>query len=227
MINIKINDLISIMEARLSTILFDSFLDILHPDGGQKSNKQFEYILRNAITQYSIHFSNVVTSLVSLKAGHYDFVSNFSEYLNNPSLSEDDIILIPEYILNIGYNRLSTRMPISKKYYDYKKPRLTSRIKSTVFVTYGTSYPLILKYGPDGNFTDDSVLYYIDEQSYSFITRLEYELLHYIKNMQSQIEIPDIGVKILNNLDDQLDRVKTELDTWVDTSSHTINFWGS
>jgi hypothetical protein len=228
MISIKINDLISIMETRLSTVLFDSFLDILHPDNGEKQYKKFESILRNALIQHTLHFPNDMLSPISLSNGTFIFTSNFDAYLQGPdNIGEDNIILVPDYIININYSQLNMRMPIGKKYYDYKKPKLISNIRSDVWVNYGTYYPLIIEYAPDGKFTDDSTLYYIDSQSQQFLTRLEFELLMYMKNVQDQIKIPDIGISILGNLDNQLERVEEDLNTWIKTSSSTISFWGS
>lgn len=226
MISIKINDLISIMEARLSTVLFNSFLDILHPENGEIANKKFESLLRNALTQHTLHFANNVISPISLNSGSFTFISNFDAYLQDPdNIGEDNIVLVPDYIININYNQLNTRLPISKKYYDYRKPKLISTIRANVWVNYGTSYPLVIEYAPDGGFTDNSTLYYIDSQSQQFLTRLEYELLMYIKNMENQIQIPNVGVNILGNLDNQLRRVEDDLDTWIRTSSSVISFW--
>lgn len=229
MINIKINDLISIMEVRLSTVLFDSFLHILHPDDEmEKKYKRFESILRNALSQHTLHFANEVSSPISLENGKYTFISNFQDYLDDiDNFNENNIVLVPNYIINIMYNQHNNRLPINKKYYNYKKPKLISNNLGDVWVFYGTTYPLVINYAPDGKFTDDSTLYYLDSESLQFLTRLEYEILHYIKNIQEQISIQGLGVNILQNLDRQLSRVEKELETFINTSSSIISFWAN
>jgi hypothetical protein len=232
--SIKLNELVKIMETRLSTSLFNSFLDILLPIDDNNENgvklqyERFEYILRNALTQHMIHFPNEVVSPISIKNNKFEFLDNFDSYLLDPiNFGEDNILLIPEYIINMNYSRISKRLPISKSNYDYKKPYLFSVIKSIVWVNYGTYYPIRLNYALDGRFTEDSYLYYLDQSSQQFLTRLEYEILVYLKNMHDQLELSPIPVKIFSNLNTQVDRVRQDLDTWIKTNHTIISFWSS
>jgi hypothetical protein len=230
MIQIKLNDLIKIMEIRLSTVLFDSFLDILHPDDGLKPKyERFEYILRNSLNKHLLQFANNMVSPIRLSSKEaFVFQDNFNQYLDDPlNFGEENIILIPNYIINIGYSKLNFRMPISKKYYNYTRPNLLTTISAPVWVTYGSYYPFVINYSPDGSFSDDSTLYYLDSESIPFITRLEYELLIYIKNIQDQIEMPGLAIKILSNLDNQIERVEEELDFLTKTSASMMSFWKS
>ena len=74
MIQIKLNDLIKIMEIRLSTVLFDSFLDILHPNNGKPQYERFEYILRNSLNKHILQFANDMTSPVKLNNNEFIFI---------------------------------------------------------------------------------------------------------------------------------------------------------
>ena len=228
MIQIKLNDLIKIMEIRLSTVLFDSFLDILHQDTGKPQFERFEYILRNSLNKHILQFANDMTSPIRLNSGEFIFIDNFNQYLEDPlNFGEENIILVPNYIINIGYSRLNFRMPVAKKYYNYTRPKLLTTLSAPVWVHYGSYFPLYINYTPDGSFSDDSTLYYLDSESIHFLTRLEYELLIYMKNIQDQIEIPGLAIKILSNLDNQIDRVKEDLDFYTRTNSTMMSFWKS
>ena len=167
--------------------LADSVYDLLHPDPIRAHKIFAEYVEDAARDRYS-HYPVVLFKDFNggLSGSSYVFHDNFDGFLAG-NIEEKDIELVPEAIAKIItgiYNKLT------KNNWRYEKPVLTL-LGGATRVVYFAYPPVKWSLSPDGDFTEDSRVYFIDPQDDEiFCEIVALNILQYLQLTRNSVTQP-------------------------------------
>jgi len=131
-------------------------------------------------------------------SGTYNFADNLLAY-HRKEISEGALEVQPISIsqVKIGSSFLSAR------FWEYKRPTLTvNKTSGVVLVNLSLPIKIIYEIAPDGNFTEDSCIYFQSIDNHNYIDYITLELLKNIKKRVDAVEVgqvrmfPEIGTAI-------------------------------
>ncbi len=168
--------------------LGDSIYEFLHPDR-ERALKSFAKLVISAVRKYDYHYPvhlwATVNSNVTFEEG-YTFFDNFEGYrLGN--IKEEDITLIPEAIAVVKSTQWAT--PTTANNFQYHKPKLWG-VTGLTRVKYYANHPVYYELSPDGEFTEDSYVYYVNNRDEAFINLVALTILTYLKNTRDSVQVP-------------------------------------
>lgn len=172
--------------------LMDSVIDLINPDR-EKALKSFDRLVRAAVREYDNHHPLCITkTFSSLSSSGYTFIDNFEAYIAG-NISESEIELVPEAIAVLGNGWFN--YPTANTW-RYKKPTLIG-VGGTTNVKYYAFHPVRSTISADGDFTEDSRVYYISEKDNTFINLVAYNVLNYLKQTRESV-IQPTGVQFFD-----------------------------
>jgi hypothetical protein len=158
--------------------------------------------------------------------GFGEFKSNFACYLDG-SISEDQIILVPNALPEWRLGGLSyvTSYPVPNAYTafsEYRRPYvfLEDMPCSDQFIVKGLcSRPIVPDFLPDKTFNPDSkkaAIYWMNVEEGArgdyFMDLVLANVLDFIRQLKSSVQIPGIGVDIFSNVDSAYQEVRSRCD---------------
>lgn len=235
----KLSRLKEVIFLRSSLIPIDSLEEVFALNDHYSPDQILGELIRASVRQWEYHFPLIwedkISDIAQLQCccpgegmpdGYYKICSNFDLYLKC-IISEDQIILVPNTTPKI---RVIGSYPYpgawnSAAVLDYQKPYIyLGQYIGTGFYLRGLcSRPLIQNFTPDGKFTEDSALYWMDiEQGVQgewFVTQCLVNILEYVRNLKGNLTMPNFSVDIFGAVDIAYQQKKQELDQFYLQSS--------
>jgi len=168
--------------------LVDNIYDLLNPDH-EKGMRTYARFVEDTVREWYNHYPAVLTK--SFENGvtsgtSYTFIDNFDDYIAG-TISEDQVELVPESIARIstmwGHKTTSNN-------YRYIKPRLMFMVGANQ-ITYFAFPPIRWQISPDGKFTEDSKVYFVDiNDDDVFKEAVALSILRYLQMTRNSITQP-------------------------------------
>lgn len=223
--SVKFNDIEEHVLLDLGLTMYDS-LALLLGNSQEQGMKFFKSIIERVIREYAQTSPEKMSIKIGTGNKKYEFKDNFKEYLDG-SISKEDLILIP--IGTPWY--LSTALHQNSRSWYYKKPTLYATEYSGILPsgTYGyfAAQPYKLEIGLDGKFTEDSVLYSMDDQRTQdgFFTFLNLEVAQRLRRMINSLSIGG-NIEVLPSLDITIQELMENKYKYIRrSSSHLSYMW--
>lgn len=148
--------------------------------------------------------------------------SNFDQYLKG-SIPEESIILDPVHVYYVkGW------LALNGQWWNWNpfEKTITMNFSTTVSkVEYFANHPLVVNFGPDGDVTDDSYIYFIDMWNDEVLrVFIQYYILRYLRNVNTSIELPN-NVQFLKNLDTMIGELNERMNEYIETRVHVMRMW--
>lgn len=233
----KLSRLKEVVFLRSALIPLDGLGEIFELNENFSADQILGEIFRKSIRQWEYHFPLIwedkIADISQLQCccgneglpGYYKICSNFDLFLNC-LICEDQIILVPNTTPKI---RVAGSFPYPGAYsnavIDYQKPyiHLGNFTGTSFYLRSLCSRPLIMKFDESKNFTDDSILYWMDiengVQGEEFVTQCMVNVLEYVRNLKGNLTLPNFSVDILGSTDVAYQTLKQELDQFYLQSS--------
>ena len=208
-------DEISMREVPLS----DSVIDLIHPDR-QRALHQFAKLVERATREYDKHYCvSLYKRFDVIQMEGYDFSDNMDAYIAG-NIEEKDIELIPEAIALIrsGYSNYPT-----SNSWIYRKPHLTS-VGGVTWVKYYAYHPIRYTLSPDGKFSEDSYIYFVNASDDTFVNQVALEVLTYLKQTRETVVQPT-GLQFFDFTQRIADLTASTRDDYA-TSAELYEMWG-
>jgi len=178
-----------------------------------------EWDRRRPPNMYKIISLTENNSLSNYYGNVYTFSDNFDKYVNG-EIEESEIELIPS---SIGYVKVGRNF-ISPNYWEYKKPNLfLSMGYRTVGVRFFHRYKFIYNFAPDGEFTSDSKIYFLDNSDDAFVNLVSYVLLRVIKATRDSISLNQI--ELFPMIDNLIQEYAQERNDSFDSDLTLLKLW--
>jgi len=222
MTSIKILDLPQMITDRLGVVLYDNIVELLHPDPN-KVNIVFGTVLKKSLMEMARTYPVQLKRYTQLGRS-YKFVDNFQEYLEGKFTDENEIILKPVCI----YFVKSGSMALNSQWWDYIPSQGLLKLKfggGNAQIEYAANYPIVMKYSPDNNFTEDSKVYYIGEHNQEvFLDFLSYYIVRQIKLTMSSIQLGG-SIQFLQGFESLSSELEQLVNTHKEHRSDILRMW--
>lgn len=137
----------------------------------------------------------------------YKFNENWKEVLKG-MIGVESLILSPMNVMGISLYRSFETNP---SFYSFDKmTKELHIIQQTGVVQYTASYPYQMRVSDDGNFSEDSGVFFIDRPD-MFIDYAAKEILSHIRMITQSVTLP--GVQPILNLDMAIQEIDTKLES--------------
>ena len=199
--------------------LADSLLDLLHPER-EKALRIFAHLVERSMKEYDKHYAiSLYKKFESIQMEGYTFSDNMDAYIAG-NIKEEDIELVPEAIALIrsGFNNYPT-----SNTWIYRKPTLVS-VGGVTWVKYYAFHPIRYSFSPDGKFSEDSYIYFVNEKDDTFINQVALEVLTYLKQTRESVVQPT-GLQFFDFTQRIADLTASTRDDYA-TSAELYEMWG-
>lgn len=190
---LKINDLIEGLKLRQLPFLGELYT-LINRNDKHKAYRTIEAILRKSLLHFEVNFPLSISSFINITDNKYIFMDNFNGYIKG-TVAEQNIELIPTVVHTVGGG--PTSYSISSNYWDYIPPMLCVTSGGSTVVRYYAHYPVYIQYHDDGGFTDDSIIWGIDQVRY-FEDQFDLDMLSAIKRFEDTVRFQGLSVDFIN-----------------------------
>lgn len=178
----------------------------------RKSLAQFEYH-HPLILEMNIYYTEDNTD----RPMYYKMVDNFQCYLNG-TLDEDQIILIPNSINGIRVKGAYTTVGSYFRATDYDRPYLQLAWSTGAYTVRGLcNRPVVESYNTDKTFDDKAAIYWMSydgRKGKAFLDQVLCDVLDYVRNLKSNMQLPNFPAEIFGAADVAYQQLKMELDQY-------------
>lgn len=218
--SIKFNDIAEEIELKYVP-LADDIYTLLHHDH-EKGMKIFVKYVEDSLRDFYNHYPAVLRKTFGsgLSSGtSYTFVDNFDAYIAG-NISEEDVELIPEAICKIssqwGHRTTSNN-------FKYIKPTLSLMTGANI-ITYYAYPPCRWKISPDGKFTEDSAVYFVDfNDENHFIEIVALNILSFLQLTRNSVVQPT-GLQFFDYRD-TISELRQSVETFYAVSASLYQAW--
>lgn len=198
--------------------LADSVYEFLNRDL-DRARESFIRIIKASIREYDKHYPVVMRKSMIKRLGlTYTFRDNFEVYLAG-NITEAEIELIPEAIAKL---RAGWANNMTHNNWRYLKPTLHANggINTCVYFAY---HPLRYELSPDGNFTEDSKIYYMNQDADTFINLVSFNVLNFLSTTRNTL-IQPTGLQFFD-FSRRLEELRTSIDLDFSTAPALYAAW--
>lgn len=178
----------------------------------RKALAHFEYY-HPLILEMNIYYTEDNTD----RPMYYKMIDNFNCYLNG-TLDEDQIILIPNSVFGIRCKGAYTTVGSYFRATDYDRPYLQLAWSTGAYVVRGLcNRPVVEKYKADGSFKKDAAIYWMSFDGVKgkiFLDQVLCDTLDYIRNLKSNMMLPNFPAELFGAADVAYQQIKMELDQY-------------
>lgn len=202
--------------------LGDSVYEFLNPDT-DKALKIFARLVLSAVREYDKHYPITLNKTlpygISFEQG-YTFADNFDAYLAG-NIDESQIEMVPEAIALIRTTHWTT--PATANNFRYKKPTIVGVVGTTT-LKYYAFHPVKYEISPDGKFTEDSAIYYVNMRDDTFINLVALKVLDYLKTTRESVSQPT-GLQFFD-FTQRIETLRMSVNEDFSTSAELYEMWG-
>ena len=199
--------------------LSDSILDLIHPDR-KRALDTFARLVKRAYKEVDKHYPvSLYKRFDVIQMEGYDFTDNMDAYVAG-NIEEKDIELIPEAIALVRSGLFN--FPSSNTWL-YRKPHLTS-VGGVTWIKYYAFHPIRYEFSPDGNFTEDSYIYFDSPDNDTSVNQVALEVLTYLKQTRETVVQPT-GLQFFDFTQRIADLTASTRDDYA-TSAELYEMWG-
>lgn len=181
----------------------------------RKSLANFEYF-HPLILEMKIYYTEQDIDSAE-RPMYYKMVDNFNCYLDG-RLSEDQIILVPNSVNGIRVQGSYTTVGSYFRQTDYDRPYLQLAWSTGKYVVRGLcNRPIVEDYNPDKSYSDKSSIYWMSFDGVKgkiFLDQVLCDTLDYVRNLKSNISLPNFPAEIFGAADIAYQQTKMELDQY-------------
>lgn len=222
---IKFRDIQTRILYDLGLTMYDS-LPLLLGNSHDSGMKILKDIILRTNRIYSQYFPEKMMIRLNNPGSKYVFKNNFQDYLSG-KIKEEEIILIP---VTTPFN-LSSGVFLNSRNWMYKKPTMYATAYSGAIPSgqygYYAEAPYYVEIGPDGEFTEDSVLWSTDDQRSHevFMVLLDLEVAIRLKRLISSLSIGG-NIEVLPMLDQTIQDLEMRKALYIrQATSHLSYMW--
>lgn len=217
---IKANELDSALTDRLGLTMYDSIVSYLHYKP-EKCYEVFKSLIVKALVEFAQYYP--LQMRATLTESPYIFKPNFDEFLEG-RINSSQLILVPEGIYHVRNGRW-----VSYQWVDFDRNNrklLISNGNIGGYVEYFANYPYVLDIAPDGKFTEDSYIYFLDyDEEIYFLDYVSYFVCRHVKNLVESVEVDGQTVHFLKSINNAYDELKEQLEKYKSYRWYVMRQW--
>ena len=217
---ISFNDIAEEIELKYLPLV-DDIYSLLHPDH-TKAMKVFAKYVEDSARDFYEHYPATWTKTFGSGVSSgitYTFQDNFDAYIAG-NIPEDQVELIPEAICRIA-SRWGHKTTANN--FRYEKPNLTLMTGANE-IKYFAFPPIRYKISPDGKFTEDSRVYFVDfNDDDKFKEVVAYNILTFLQMTRGSVAQPT-GLNFFDYRE-ILAELKQNIDTYYAVSASLYQMW--
>jgi len=203
------------LELSMVDDLYETY-SLTTPEG----SRIFELVLKKAILSYQLRRPPDSGTVVKIMGGDrkFTFVDNFDSYLAG-TIIEEDIVQIP---LSVAYVKMGNNF-VSATSWEYVAPDFYAQSDAELFVRYFHPFKLKISRGNDGEFTEDSYIYYLNPEDKDFQDMLTWLILKVVRNTRSAINMG--SVELFPYLDTLINEYQQQISQSEDSDLKLYLLW--
>lgn len=224
--SVKLSDLKRMIFRRAAILPIPGLGELLSLNDDISADEILYELIRVGLRRFEFCNPLVTTSKVYIdktKENRFEFINNFDAYLEG-RVPEDLIEMIPQSIIGIGLTPNMISQELHRRIV-YDRPVLSNFLFSTGVYYVRAIYdrPIIEDYDEETKkFSDKARIYYIIPNVGSDYMKFEdfiyVEVLRYIHNLKTNMEVPGLPIQIFNAVDSTFNKLESELEQYSTSS---------
>ena len=200
--------------------------EILNLNPNMTADEIFTEIVRRSLASFEYHHPLILEMKIyyteedvdsNERPMYYKMVDNFQCYLDG-KLSEDQIILIPNSVNGVRVQGSYSTVGSYFRQTDYDRPWLQLAWSTGQYVVRGLcNRPVVESYNPDKSYDDKAAVYWMSFDGVKgkiFLDQVLCDVLDYIRNLKSNMTLPNFPAELFGAVDVAYQQVKMELDQY-------------